>query len=53
MMGYTCPQIPSLYPIYIVLASIFVLSAVLSAAVNIKRVFVDRVRAMWEPFREE
>jgi len=53
MMGYKCPQIPSLYPIYIVLASIFVLNALLSAVVNIKRVFVDRVRATWEPFRQD
>lgn len=51
--GYKCPQIPSLYPIYIALTSFIVLNALLSAGVNIKRVFVDRVRATWEPFRQE
>ncbi|EJK66953.1 hypothetical protein THAOC_12071 [Thalassiosira oceanica] len=39
--GYKCPQIPSLYPIYIALTSLIVLNALLSAGVNIKRVFVD------------
>lgn len=51
--GYKCPQIPSLYPIYIALTSLIVLNALLSAGVNFKRVFVDRKRATWEPFRQD
>ena len=51
--GYKCPQLPGVYPIYITLASFIILNALLGAGVNIKRVFVDRKRATWEPFKQE